>query len=78
MLQALKVAGGKYFVGVNFGAMDKYREPLTAEQWKNCVNSLKVRHANASILCGTANSRHARPTQVTSDVSQRKFTFMVC
>ncbi|KAK9909828.1 hypothetical protein WJX75_008097 [Coccomyxa subellipsoidea] len=40
-LKALKVAGGKYFVGVNFGAMDKYREPLTAEQWKHCVASLK-------------------------------------
>lgn len=40
--QALDKAGGKYFVGVNFGAMDKYREPLSAEQWKNCVASLKV------------------------------------
>ena len=36
------MVGGKYFIGVNFGAMDKYREPLTAEQWKHCVASLKV------------------------------------
>ena len=41
------MAGGKYFVGVNFGAMDKYREPLTAEQWKHCVASLKVLAASA-------------------------------
>ncbi|EIE24548.1 xylose isomerase domain-containing protein [Coccomyxa subellipsoidea C-169] len=40
-LKALNVVGGKYFIGVNFGAMDKYREPLTAEQWKHCVASLK-------------------------------------
>lgn len=40
------MVGGKYFVGVNFGAMDKYREPLTAEQWKHCVASLKVRQVN--------------------------------
>ena len=40
--QALDKTGGKYFVGVNFGAMDKYREPLSSEQWKNCVASLKV------------------------------------
>lgn len=40
------MVGGKYFVGVNFGAMDKYREPLTAEQWKHCVASLKVRQGN--------------------------------
>ena len=41
-MQALNTAGGKSFVGVNFGAMDKYRAPLTLEQWKNCVASLKV------------------------------------
>jgi hypothetical protein len=42
--QALHVAGGTHFVGVNFGAMDKYRQPLTAEQWRHCVASLKVLH----------------------------------
>ena len=29
-------------MGVNFGAMDKYRKPLSAEQWKTCAKSLKV------------------------------------
>ena len=29
-------------MGVNFCAMDKYRKPLTAEQWKTCAKSLKV------------------------------------
>ena len=33
---------GKYFVGVNYCAMDKYREPCSAEQWKCCVESIKV------------------------------------
>ncbi|CAL8467552.1 g7090 [Coccomyxa elongata] len=47
-IKALKVVGGKYFVGVNFGAMDKYREPLTAEQWKHCVASLKEVAAEAA------------------------------
>ena len=43
-MQALHVAGGTHFVGVNYGAMDKYRQPLTAEQWRHCVASLKVLH----------------------------------
>lgn len=41
-MQALNTAGGQHFVGVNFGAMDKYRKPLSAEQWKTCAKSLKV------------------------------------
>ncbi len=41
-MQALNTAGGQDFVGVNFGAMDKYRKSLSAEQWKTCAKSLKV------------------------------------
>ena len=57
-MQALNTAGGKHFVGVNFGAMDKYRAPLTLEQWKHCVASLKAllapmrtSHANCVFSC---------------------------
>ena len=50
LMQALNTAGGQHFVGVNFGAMDKYRKPLSAEQWKTCAKSLKVPSSCTSCL----------------------------
>ena len=41
-VQILHECNGKYFVGVNFCAMDKYREPCSPEQWKCCVESIKA------------------------------------
>ena len=42
-LQHLHECNGKFIVGVNYCAMDKYREPCSPEQWKNCVESIRVR-----------------------------------
>ena len=40
--QILRDVGGKYFMGVNYCAMDKYTVPCSTEQWNTCRDSLKV------------------------------------
>ncbi|KAK9790359.1 hypothetical protein WJX73_006466 [Symbiochloris irregularis] len=40
-MKILRDVGGKYFVGVNFCAMDKYTTPCSTEQWNTCRDSLK-------------------------------------
>ena len=49
--QILHECDGKFFVGVNYCAMDKYREPCSPEQWKNCVDSIKVRSDGQARAC---------------------------
>eukprot|EP00884_Botryococcus_braunii_P004592 jgi/Botrbrau1/14133/Bobra.182_3s0074.1 len=54
-IQILKTVGGKYFVGVNYGAIAKYPEACTRQQWNNAVNVLKevtARAADAGITYG--------------------------
>mmetsp|Transcript_15183 Transcript_15183/g.45782 ORF Transcript_15183/g.45782 Transcript_15183/m.45782 type:complete len:358 (+) Transcript_15183:125-1198(+) len=40
-LQKCSEIGATQFVGVNYGAMTKYAQPASKEQWQHCVTSLK-------------------------------------
>ena len=42
VLQVLSTVGGKNFVGVNYCAMSKYKQPKTKEQWDTVTKNLKV------------------------------------
>lgn len=71
-------------MGVNFGAMDKYRKPLSAEQWKTCAKSLKVlsNPAEPSGFVSRDRSRSVQMMQtnheIPQDCSQRSHSLLLC